>query len=51
MKIEAEKLPEEERLKPHVYNKFIDEEYENLSSLEKRLRRLDIMRALVSLKT
>ena len=31
-------------------NKFIDEEYENLSSLEKRLRRLDIMRALGELR-
>ena len=31
-------------------NKFIDEEYENLSPLEKRLRRLDIMRALGELR-
>ncbi len=31
-------------------NKFIDEEYENLSTLEKRLRRLDIMRALGELR-
>jgi len=31
-------------------NKFIDEEYENLSALEKRLRRLDIMRALGELR-
>lgn len=31
-------------------NKFIDEEYENLSPLEKRLRRLDIMRSLGELR-
>lgn len=31
-------------------NKFIDEEYESLSPLEKRLRRLDIMRALGELR-
>jgi hypothetical protein len=31
-------------------NKFIDEEYENLSALEKRLKRLDIMRALGELR-
>lgn len=31
-------------------NKFIDDEYENLSALEKRLRRLDIMRALGELR-
>ena len=31
-------------------NKFIDEEYEKLSPLEKRLRRLDIMRALGELR-
>jgi hypothetical protein len=31
-------------------NKFIDEEYEMLSALEKRLRRLDIMRALGELR-
>jgi len=31
-------------------NKFIDEEYEILSALEKRLRRLDIMRALGELR-
>jgi len=31
-------------------NKFIDNEYENLSALEKRLRRLDIMRALGELR-
>ena len=31
-------------------NKFIDEEYEILSPLEKRLRRLDIMRALGELR-
>lgn len=31
-------------------NKFIDDEYENLSPLEKRLRRLDIMRSLGELR-
>lgn len=31
-------------------NKFIDEEYESLSPLEKRLRRLDIMRSLGELR-
>jgi len=31
-------------------SKFIDEEYENLSPLEKRLRRLDIMRSLGELR-
>ena len=45
----GEKYSEKKPIKSDT-NKFIDDEYENLSSLEKRLRRLDIMRALGELR-